>query len=193
MMRLGLSGHSQGGCLVATYTTKPNVKIVIPLSASTPARASSSLKSVMYLGGMSDTVIGYNASLTGNFVCPVGSTSDTGAYTASPGAPAVTKRLVGITGGGHLVPTDLCQDNSAGRTSLEQGLADGVCGISTAVLGQLISLFDCGTIGLEDGLKAVNYATTAALEETLQCKDRSAAFTNMQTAVPKIGDFRHEP
>jgi hypothetical protein len=39
------------------------------------------------------------------------------------------------------------------------------------------------------GVHAVTYASTAALEETLLCKDRTAAFANMRTAVPEIGEF----
>jgi hypothetical protein len=39
-------------------------------------------------------------------------------------------------------------------------------------------------------MKDVDYATTAALEETLTCRDRSAAFANMRTALPSIGDFK---
>jgi hypothetical protein len=59
----------------------------------------------------------------------------------------------------------------------------------------LPALFDCGVEGFDwqKGVEAVNYASTAALEETLQCKDRDAAFETMQAAVPLIGDYRHDP
>jgi hypothetical protein len=70
---------------------------------------------------------------------------------------------------------------------------DGVCGIDNAVVIGLPALFDRGTIDMVTGLWAVNYATTAALEETLHCKDRSAQFSALRTNVPSVGDFQHEP
>jgi hypothetical protein len=104
-----------------------------------------------------------------------------------------TKWLVGITGGGHLVPTDLCQDNAQGNNAIKEAEADNVCGITTAVLIGLPTLFDCGTIAMPDGNHAVEYASTAALEQILHCQDRSAALSNIQTAVPAIGDYHHVP
>jgi hypothetical protein len=193
--RLAISGHSQGGCVTSTLSTLADVQVVIPMSASTnvTSPAGTALKSLLYLGGMSDTVIGYNFPLIGNVVCPANplpATSVTGAYQASPGPPAVTKRLVGITGGGHLVPTDLCQTNALGRNAIQEAQADGVCGVNSAVIIGLPALFDCGTIDMPTGINDVNYASTAALEETLLCKDRAAAFANLRTALPTVGDFQ---
>jgi dienelactone hydrolase len=190
MTRLGLSGHSQGACITATLSTNANVRIVIPMAGSAPVTPSSSLRSLMYIGGIDDKVIGYNAPLLGNVVCPLFSSSGTGAYQASPGPPGVTKRLVGITGGGHLVMTDLCQKNALGRNAIEEAQADGVCGINSAVIIGLPALFDCGTLDMTTGIKAVNYASTAALEEALMCKDRSVQFASLKANVPSIGDFQ---
>ncbi|HMI89149.1 MAG TPA: hypothetical protein VK550_33955 [Polyangiaceae bacterium] len=190
MTRLGLSGHSQGACITATLSTNANVRIVIPMAGSAPVAPSSSLRSLMYIAGIDDKVIGYNAPLLGNVVCPLFSSSDTGAYQASPGPPGVTKRLVGVTGGGHLVMTDLCQKNAVGRNAIEEAQADGVCGINSAVIIGLPALFDCGTIDMTLGITAVNYASTAALEEALMCKDRSAQFASLKTNVPSVGDFQ---
>jgi hypothetical protein len=190
MKRLGVSGHSQGGCASAELSSLPNVQIVIPLSGSMPS-ATPSLKSALFVSGLDDMVIGYDAALIGNTVCPVGSSSSKGAYedTAVQG----TKRIVGIRGGGHLVPTDLCQVNKVGRNAIQEAAADGVCGIDTAVFIGLPALFDCGTISLEKGLEAVIYPTTAALEETLHCKDRSQQFTDLQKNLPQVGEFLHMP
>ena len=190
MTRLGLSGHSQGACITATLSTLANVRIVMPMSGSAAAVPSSSLQSLMYIGGIDDKVIGYNAPLIGNVVCPLFSSSSTGAYQASPGPPAVTKRLAGIGGGGHLVVTDLCQTNALGRNAIQEAQADGVCGINSAVIIGLPALFDCGTIDMATGIKAVNYASTAALEEALMCKDRGAQFANIKTSIPAISDFQ---
>ncbi len=198
MTRIGITGHSQGACVAASLSGDPNVEIVMPMAGSLNVVTSSTLKSLIYIAGMADTVIGYSSDKIGNFVCvpasgQKGATSDTGAYTASPGPP-VTKRLVGITGGGHLVVTDLCQDNSRMNNAIQEAKADSVCGIGTAVDGiGLTTLFDCGTAKLADGVKAVNYASTAALEETLHCQNRSSQFTNLKTALPVVGDFQHMP
>jgi hypothetical protein len=196
MTRLGLSGHSQGGCLAAQLASLQNVRITLPLSASTTTSAGPSLTSLMYVGGRDDKVIGYDTALIGNTVCPANplpAVSVKDAYTNSPGPPAVTKRLVGIAGGGHLVPTDLCQTNQYGRNAIEEAQLDGVCGINTAVIIGLPALFDCGTIDYVTGNEAVMYPTTAALEETLYCRDRSAQFASMTTNVPEINDFQHAP
>jgi hypothetical protein len=190
MTRIGLSGHSQGACITATLSTLANVRVVIPMAGSAAVVPSSSLRSLMYIGGIDDKVIGYSVPLIGNVVCPLFSSSDTGAYQASPGPPDVSKRLVGITGGGHLVMTDLCQKNAVGRNAIEEAQADGVCGINSAVIIGLPALFDCGTIDMATGINAVNYASTAALEEALMCKDRSAQFANMKTNIPSISDFQ---
>jgi len=191
MTRVGLSGHSQGGCIAATLSTNANVRIVIPMAAAAPVAMSSSLRALMFIGGIDDKVIGYNGPpLLGNVVCPQFSWTSTSAFEASPGPPEVTKRLVGITGGGHLVMTDLCLRNALGRNAIEEAQADGVCGINSAVIIGLPALFDCGTIDMVSGIKAVDYASTAALEEALMCKDRSAQFASLKANVPSVGDFQ---
>ncbi|MEY4511922.1 MAG: hypothetical protein RLZZ450_4044 [Pseudomonadota bacterium] len=188
--RLAVSGHSQGGCLTATLSALPNVKLVMPLSGSTTVGQSSSLESILFVSGVADTVIGYDSPLIGNTVCPLGSSDSVDAYVASPGPPKVKKRIVGITGGGHLSVTDLCDRNKAGKSSIEELQAAGVCGVGSAVIIGLPALFDCGTIDWKKGVEAVNYATTAALEETLYCRDRTSQFAALKSKVPEVGDFR---
>jgi hypothetical protein len=43
------------------------------------------------------------------------------------------------------------------------------------------------------GPEIVNYATTAALEETLHCINRDAAFTALKTKYTQVSDFEHTP
>lgn len=195
--RVGITGHSQGACVAAGLSTLPNVQVVLPMAGSLNVVPSSSLRSLMFIAGMNDTVIGYNSSLIGNLVCaPVSgqwpASSDTGAFQASPGPPNVTKRLVGITGGGHLVPTDLCQKNAQGMNAIQEAQADGVCGINSAVIIGLPALFDCGTIDMPTGVKDVTYASAAALEETLMCRDRTAQFASLRQNLPTVGDFQEQ-
>ena len=113
-------------------------------------------------------------------------------HVASPGPPKVKKRLVGISGGGHLSVTDLCSKNKLGKSSIEELQAAGVCGVGSAVIIGLPALFDCGTVDWKKGVEAVNYATTAALEETLLCRDRSSQFAAIKTSVAQVGEYREE-
>jgi Chlorophyllase enzyme len=192
MTRVGISGHSQGGCVSATLSGLPNVRIVMPWSGATAVEPSSTLESIMYVSGIDDQVIGYTELGIGIVVCPLGSLTTETAFEGSPGAPKVKKRMVGISGGGHLVVTDLCQKNVQGKNAIEEAAADGVCGIDSAVIIGLPALFDCGTIDWKVGVEAVNYVTTAALEETLHCKDRSQQFASLKANLPQVGDFRDE-
>jgi dienelactone hydrolase len=190
--RVGITGHSQGACITAMLTNEPGVKIIMPLTGSTFVTPSPTLESILWVVGIEDQVIGYDSALFGNFVCPDNPTaavSNVAAYTAAPGLP-VRKRFAGIAGGGHLVMTDLCQTNAQGRNAVEQAQFSGVCGIDQAAYIGLTQIFDCGTLPMADGIYAVNYATTAALEETLHCMNRDDAFAAIQTAVPAIADFR---
>jgi dienelactone hydrolase len=196
MKRLGLSGHSQGACMSATHTTLANVQIIVPLTGSSAASPAPNLKSIMWIAGMQDKVIGYDAIALGNTVCPANpgpAISNVAGYTSSPGQPAVIKRLVGLKNSGHLNVTDLCQTNAQGKNAVQEAVDDGVCGVNGAAIIGLPALNDCGSIAWEDGVKAVNYVSTIALEETLHCLDRTKQFAGMQAAIPAIADYRHEP
>jgi hypothetical protein len=190
--RLAISGHSQGGCLTATLSALPDVKLVMPISGSTTVAQSGTLESILYVSGAADTVIGYDTPLIGNTVCPLGSSDSVDAYVASPGPPKVKKRIVGIAGSGHLSVTDLCERNKAGKSSIEELQAAGVCGVGSAVIIGLPALFDCGTVDWKKGVEAVNYATTAALEETLYCRNRTSQFAAIKSRLPQVGDFRED-
>jgi predicted dienelactone hydrolase len=174
MSRIGIGGHSQGASNAAQFGNKPNVEVDMPLAdlGGTVVPSTSALKSVLLVGGMSDSVVAYS--------------SDMSAYSGSPSP----KRLVGITGANHLDVTDLCsQTNASGQTAIEVASQYGVCGAST-----LAGLAKCGTLSPPTiGPEIVNYVTTAALEETLHCVDRSAAFTGLQAKYSEVGDFEHTP
>jgi predicted dienelactone hydrolase len=174
MTRIGISGHSQGASDAANDASKPNVQVDMPLAdLGGTAPNSSSLKSTLVVGGMNDSVVPF--------------TSDTQAYT---GSTAATKRLVGITGGNHLDVTDLCIDvNSANQTGIQVASANGICGAST-----LAALAQCGMVNpVSAGPAITNYVTTAALEETLHCTDRKAAFSMLQSKFTQVGSYQHTP
>ncbi len=192
--RLGITGHSQGACITATLSTDPHVQVVVPMAGSVAVATSPTLKGLTFIAGIDDKVITYNSGLgsIGNVVCTQGNLqqSDTGAYTASPGPPAVKKRLVGITGGGHLSVTDLCTLNSARVDAAHEAINDKVCGVGDAVIIGLAALDDCGTVDMDTGIHDTNYASTAAFEEVLMCTDRSAAFASLKQNLPTIGDYQ---
>jgi dienelactone hydrolase len=183
--RVGLGGHSAGAVAAAQFSTKPGVQVVMALAGTRAVSRSSTLKSVLFAAGTSDEVLSYGPGgyKTGNILYPG---SDTDAYNASPGKP-VKKRLIGITKGGHLNVSDLCHVNAQNQSDLQVAEAHGVCGMASVV-----PLADCGSIAPAKSVEIVNTATTAVLEETLLCKDRSAAISGLKTRFPDIGDFHEE-
>jgi pimeloyl-ACP methyl ester carboxylesterase len=186
--RVALVGHSAGAFYGAQYTTKPGVEMFIGLAGVHSANASASLKSSLYVAGIADMVLPYRPGGAGGKGSILYPGTDTEAYTASPGPPAAKKRLVGITAGGHLNVTDLCDPNPQGKSAIETAAANGVCGVSTI---QTLGLADCGTIDRKKAITIVNDVTTAALEETLQCADRAAPISQLKSRYPDVGDF-HE-
>lgn len=168
--RLGLSGHSQGGGAVAGLSSRDAVQIILTLAplGGGAVSASPTLKSVINVTGMDDNVTTYSAAKSG--------------YNSSP----KPKRIVGITGAGHIDVTDLCKErNNMGKVGLDVALEYGVCGASV-----LAPLAQCGAASAtQDSPLITNYATTAALEETLLCQDRKAAFANLKTKYPLVGEF----
>ena len=186
MQRVGISGHSAGAYYSADFSKKPGVQVVMPLAGTRAVATSSSLKSVLYVSGIADQVLSYRPPQTGvgGLLYPG---TDTEAYQASPGPPGVKKRITGITAGGHLVVTDLCQKGPTGKSDLEVANSHGVCGVGSIIT---LGLADCGTIDRMKGTKIVNDITTAVLEETLQCQDRTAYISALPMRYPDVGDFK---
>jgi hypothetical protein len=176
MTRIGLGGHSQGGQLAASAANRSTaIQVVFPLADlfGNPVTASN-VKSVIVGGGMSDSVVNYQAY-------------DVSAYNSST---APLRRVFGITNGDHLDVTDLCvQTNSDGQTAIQVGDMAMVCGINF-----LDSLAHCGHVmPVTAGPTITNFATTAALEETLHCQNRDAQFNGFKAMFTQVGDFQHKP
>jgi dienelactone hydrolase len=192
MTRVALAGHSAGAYNVAQFTNKPGVQVVILLSGNMNVTPSSSLKSSLYISGLSDAVLPFYPGGAGLGIVyfpgiPMDG-SQSGAYAASP----PRKRIVGITGGGHLTVTDLCQTNDAGQNAVEVMEMRGV-----GCLGIIPLLFDCGPVGgavdWKVGIDIVADVTAAVLEETLHCKpQRTAVLSNVESRYPQIGHFEEE-
>lgn len=184
MSRIGLSGHSQGASGAASASSRPgvpNVQIDMPLAdLGGTVPTGSAIKSVLFMGGANDSVVPY--------------TSDQSAYSSTQ---AAIKRVIGIAMGDHLDVTDLCsQTNSMGKTAIQVADQYNVCGTGapSTALTLLNTLAKCGTVMPPSaGPGIVNYATTAALEETLHCINRDAAFTALKGTYPQVSDFEHTP
>lgn len=187
MKRLALSGHSAGAYNVAQFSAKPGVAVVMPLAGTRAVTRSATLKSILYVSGIDDNVLAYKPpqKFPASLLYPG---TDTDAYNGSAGPPDVKKRLVGISGGGHLTVTDLCRVGPANKSDLEVSKAHGVCGVQSILD---LKLADCGTIAPAKGNQIVNDVTTAVLEETLHCQDRAAAISAIKSRYPDVGDF-HE-
>ncbi|HVW23732.1 MAG TPA: hypothetical protein VHC69_00080 [Polyangiaceae bacterium] len=193
MGHVGYAGHSVGGCTVAAQAASVGAQVVIPLSSAAPITAGGMIKSAMFISGMSDTVFNYaSGSGLGNIVCPGATGAVTDAYNSTM-LSGGEKRLVGVTNGGHLTPTDLCQKNSDGNNAIQVLHNHHWCGVDSVAVVGLPTLFDCGANNFDwtVGVKDVGYATTAAFEEVLTCHpERATTITNMMTAQPTIGDFK---
>ncbi len=172
LTRLALGGHSQGGGTVAGMANTANVKAVITLAPLGGGALNAPVDSMIQVTGTIDSVTGYSTS----------------AYTSDR---SKIKRMVGIRNGGHIDVTDLCKEkNPEGKTGIQVAGDEGVCG---AVI--LAALAQCGgdAMATEASPPIVNYATTAALEETLKCQNRDAAFGALQMKFPVISEFLHAP
>ncbi len=170
--RLGLAGHSAGGGAIAGFGD--SAQVLIPLSAG-GTQAGSALVSSLVVSGMSDGVVDFTSKVVAG-------------YDASP----AKKRLVGVTGAGHSLPTDLCTLGAEQGGILQIAADHGV-----DVPPTIVKLAQDGcapeNLSAEAGMKIVRGVTTAALEETLACSATATAqLANTESSYPDVGDFRQE-
>jgi hypothetical protein len=167
--RVGIAGHSQRAGDAAHLTDRPGVRLTIPLAGFEDVVESETLESTLVLGGLADAVAAWDGQVE--------------VYESAP----PRKRLVGISNVGHLAMTDLCGGrNPSGLDAIEVAELYEVCGIWSARF-----LWDCEATHLPYATQSdiVDYATAAALEETLQCADRDAAFDVLVARYPDVGVY----
>ena len=185
MSRIGLSGHSQGASGAASRFEPPGV----------PERAGRHAPGRPRRNGPDREARSSPCSSWGARTTASSRIRPT--RRAYSSAHASIKRVIGIAGGDHLDVTDLCsQTNSTGKTGIQVADQYNVCGTGapSTALNLLNSLAKCGNVmppGAGPGIVA--YATTAALEETLHCTNRDAAFSALKTKYPQVSDFQHTP
>ncbi|HEY5950153.1 MAG TPA: hypothetical protein VIV40_31875 [Kofleriaceae bacterium] len=164
MTRVAITGHSAGASAAAGAATKPGVKVVVSMAGNKATTTASSL----YLGGLADSVVSWGQ-----------------VKTAYDGA-AKPRRLVGITDGGHLTFSDLCQTkNSSGKDLLQVANDYQICGAQLASF-----LFDCDPshIAGPAGWDIVNYASSAVLESTLQCQP-PVSLSSIKTTYSAVAEY----
>jgi len=166
--RIAVTGHSAGGGAAAAASGKPGVQVVISMAGAASTSASSTLHSTLYMGGSLDSIASFGQVKT--------------AYQGS----ATPHRLVGVKDAGHLNFSDLCDTkNAAGQDLLTIAKNDGVCGASLAGF-----LFDCDPshVAGPTGWSVINYASSAVLEQTLQCQSPTDLKAH-ETADPNVSEY----
>lgn len=168
--RIGIAGHSAGANATASASTKPGVRVVIPMAGNQATATSSTLASTLYLGGESDSIVSYGSVKT--------------AWGSSP----TPRRLIEIGNAGHLVFSDLCQiHNAANQSILQVAQNDNVCGANLAGF-----LFDCKTTYLDGptGWDITNYASSTVLESVLQCAQGLPDLATIQQVFPAVKGYQ---
>jgi len=153
--RIAVIGHSAGANAATEAAALDGVQVVISMAGSGSTDVSD-LDSALFLGAMADDVVSFSRTQA--------------AYEAT----AAPRRLVGISGGGHLIFSDICElTNDDGKDLVEIATESGVCGTQFASL-----LFDCdaNTIPAPDSKAIVKRASTWELETQLHCDDSLNAF-----------------
>ncbi|MEP6861915.1 MAG: hypothetical protein ABJE66_14910 [Deltaproteobacteria bacterium] len=169
--RIAVSGHSAGGGAAVAAANKPGVQVVIPMAGVGSTAASTTLRSSLYMGGSLDSIASFNQVKT--------------AYQGS----AKPHRLVGVKNAGHLNFSDLCDTkNAAGQDLLTIANNDGVCGANLAGF-----LFDCDPSHVVGpiGWSVIDYASSAVLEEILQCQPATDLKAH-ETADPAVSEYDEE-
>ena len=172
--RVGMSGHSAGGGALSGFNSTPGVRVLIPMAAGGAPAGGSSLESTLVMGAVNDTVAMYGSQVSG----------------FEQAAPR--KRLVGLANAGHLAFSNLCSMlNPEGQDLLEIAVE---VGISNANLFNFLwDGCDDGQLPPERGIEIVNFATTAAFEETLRCSDTAAAqLAAIQSTFAEVSEYREE-
>lgn len=159
--RIGVSGHSAGGFAAGTLNNIPGVRVIIPMAAS--GVGDGAQQSTLVMGAVDDSIARYSGQATGyNRSVPI-------------------KRLVGIGNAGHLAFTEICAllPDQGGIIQVAENY-----GVKVPALLKTLGRDGCAATQLAPaaGWEIINYASTAAFEETLQCNGGSAGYLSQLPA-----------
>jgi len=151
--RLGVVGHSSGGLAAASLGSVPGVRVIIPMAAG-GVEAGAYLRSALVMGADEDKIARINGQQMG--------------FSTSP----KPKRFIALENAGHLAFTDLCQ-----LVPKQGDLLSLMKQHDVSVPWYIESLGHDGCeqtqMPAQISSSIISYATTAAFEETLQCKPRA--------------------
>jgi hypothetical protein len=173
MNHVGLAGHSAGGGAIQGFGSRDGVKILIPF-ASGGSTGGSFLESTLVMGGEDDGVAPFSGQQNG-----------------FSGSNPV-KRLVGLANAGHLAFSDLCfiGRDAGGLLTIAQNN-----GIQVNPLISSLARDGCeaGQLEAERGWQIINFATSAALEETLHCNAEMAdTIGTIQSAYSEVSTYEEQ-
>lgn len=171
--RIALTGHSAGGGAIETFSDRAGVRVQIPMAAG-GTKAGKALQSSLILGGMSDGIVPYS--------------SDKSGYGSAP----VAKRLVGLTNAGHLAFSDLCAlgKDQGGILAIAQKH-----GVNVPPIVATLAQDGCkpGQLAPEKGWAITNFATSAVLEESLDCDTHAKdALAKIRERYPDVGEYAEQ-
>ena len=172
LTRIGMSGHSAGGNAAAQFGDAPGVRTIISMAAGGVSDGEY-LKSSMVIAANADGVVNYGSSRNGY------------RDTAGP------KRFGGIDNTGHLAFTQLCfiGRDFGGVIPLVKSY-----GIDVPSFFLSLGTDGCGEsfTSSEDGWHAIDYLSTAAFEETLQCSAAATDALSRAGNVDFVVDFEED-
>jgi hypothetical protein len=169
--RIGMAGHSAGGNALRGFGAR--AQVLMPLAAG-GVQDGAALVSTLIMGGLDDGVARFSQQRQG--------------YMSSP----PKKRLVGLSKAGHLAFSDLCFIGRDKGGILAVAQAHGV---NVPGLVGTLARDGCkdGQLSAEAGWRVVNYATAAALEETLMCTSAmTMSLAQIQARIGDVGELAEE-
>ncbi|MCO4763741.1 MAG: hypothetical protein KC502_19670 [Myxococcales bacterium] len=175
--QMAVAGHSAGGMACSSLGGEAGVRVAIPMAAGGVDPASP-VTSTLVLGGIDDGTVAFKRTREG--------------YVETKG----TKRLVGLAKAGHLAFSDLCVVAGDAGDLFSLATQWGIkIPPGTDALFKKLATDGCGADQLdpEEGWKAINTATSAVLEETLQCRPGPDPLTTLQTQHPAVSVFESSP
>ncbi len=166
--RVALVGHSAGANTVVEAANDPTSTPIVDVVVSLAGSAALQREGVSFLAmaGTADGVVRASAS--------------TQAWEQS----TTPRRLVTLTGAGHLAFSDLCETkNAAGENLLQIAQDERICGADAAGF-----LFDCSPELQDNALSRaiVRAATTWVFEERLFCAAPSSSFVDAFTGLEGV-------
>jgi len=177
LKRIAIAGHSAGGNALQELGKEKGVQVLIPMAAG-GITSEFAPTSTLVLGGMEDTVVPYKRQQDG--------------YKLS----GATKRLVGLKKAGHHAFSEICTIGKEEGGILKIAQKYKVT-IPAGFQGMIDKLANdgCeeGKLDIQKGWDIVHFASSAVLEETLQCSQSAGKqLENMQKQFPEIGEYQVE-